>query len=94
MSLPKGLDESFSRDLALLQQEKRMPYITSIERIGMEKGLLEGIAISLEAKFGDAGLKLMPEIRAIEELDKLRQVLRATHTVTTLEELRRIWAHE
>jgi hypothetical protein len=92
MSLPKELNESLWQDVQKVQQEKRMPYITSVERIGMEKGLLEAIEISLEAKFGAPGLELMPEIRRIDELDKLREVLRATHTVKNLEELRRVWA--
>jgi len=39
-----------------------MPYITSVERVGMKKGLLKGIELGLEVKFGAEGLKLLPEI--------------------------------
>jgi hypothetical protein len=92
MDLPKNLDKKFWQEVHQYEEEKRMPYITSVERIGIEKGLLEGIQLALELKFGPEGLKLLPEIRELGELDVLRAVLQAIKTATTPDELRQIWS--
>jgi hypothetical protein len=68
-----------------------MPYITPAERLWMKKGLLEGIEFALELKFGAEGLKLMPELRKLGELDVLRAVLQAIKTATTPDEMRQVW---
>ena len=49
-----------------------MPYVTSIERLGRRKGMCQGIEALLRVRFGEEGLKLMPEIREIHEEEKLR----------------------
>jgi len=68
-----------------------MQFITTPERIGMEKGLLAGIEVSLEVKFGEEGLQLLPEIRELQDHELLRAVLEAIKTADTPDELRRIW---
>ncbi|MCZ7574879.1 MAG: hypothetical protein M5U01_40525 [Ardenticatenaceae bacterium] len=64
MQLPAGLEESFWRELRQFEEETQMPYITSVERLGMQKGLEQGrqeglraglragIEVGLELKFG------------------------------------------
>ncbi|NES01205.1 MAG: DUF4351 domain-containing protein [Symploca sp. SIO1B1] len=42
MKLPKGLEQAFLQEITEYEQEQNMPYITSAERIGMERGLQEG----------------------------------------------------
>jgi hypothetical protein len=68
-----------------------MPFITTPERLGLEEGLLEGIEALLDLKFAAEGLKLLPEIRELNDHEKFRAVLRAIKTATTPEELRRVW---
>ena len=54
-----------------------MPYITSVERIAIEKGRkeahklarLESIEDLLRVKFGEAGLALLPEIKALDDAE-------------------------
>jgi hypothetical protein len=70
------------------EKETQMPYITSVERIGMEKGLLKGIASCLKVKFGQEGLQLLPEIQALAEVDKLKAILNAIETASTLDDIR------
>jgi hypothetical protein len=71
-----------------------MPYITSVERIGREEGkregLIEGIASSLEIKFGAEGLQLLPAIETLTDVDKLKVILQAIKTATNLEDLRQL----
>jgi hypothetical protein len=92
MNLPEALEESFWQEVEQYQEEKHMPYITSVERIGMKKGLLKGIEVSLTVKFGAAGLELLPEIRQLEDHAKLEAVLEAIETAASPEELRQVWA--
>ena len=61
-------------------------------RQGIREGLLAGIELGLELKFGAEGLRLLPEIRRIEDVEVLRAIQEGLKTVQTLEELRRIYA--
>lgn len=96
IDLPKELDTKVWNEIRQYEKEKHMPFITTPERIGMERGLaqgrLEGIELALEVKFGVAGLRLMPEIRAITDEEKLKAVIQAMRTAATPEDLRRVWA--
>lgn len=74
-----------------------MPYLSSLERRGLERGraegraegLREGIALALEAKFGQPGRKLMPRIRQIGDVAELRGLVKAIKTAKTTEDVRR-----
>ncbi|TWI62257.1 hypothetical protein LZ24_03331, partial [Desulfobotulus alkaliphilus] len=43
ISLPKELEAQFLKEVYLLEEEKKMPYITSAERFGLEKGEEMGV---------------------------------------------------
>ncbi|MBC6422364.1 MAG: DUF4351 domain-containing protein [Hormoscilla sp. SP5CHS1] len=43
MQLPQELEKEFWQEVNQLQEEKQMQYITSVERIGIEKGLDRGL---------------------------------------------------
>jgi hypothetical protein len=58
---------------------------------GLHEGLLEGIELGLKLRFGADSLALMPEIRAIADVDLLRTIRKAIETVATPDELRRVW---
>ena len=75
-----------------------MPYITSMERIGIKKGLqqgiqqglqqgvqqdiqkggraglIEAIEMGLSIKFGAHGLKFLPEIKPVEDINRLEMI--------------------
>jgi hypothetical protein len=57
LQLPAELEIEFERALMALEEEEKMPYITSIERMGMERGLQQGevavLRTLLQRKFGD-----------------------------------------
>lgn len=59
---------------------------------GVREGLLSGIELGLELKFGDEGLRLLPEIRAVEDIDILRALQQALKTANTPAALRRLYA--
>ena len=62
------------------------------EKRGLRKGLLSGIALGLKLRFGEAGLQLLPEIRALEAVEQLDAIQAALETVGTLEELRQFYS--
>lgn len=108
MQLPEEVETQFWQELRQYEEAYQMPYITSVERIGrqegrqeglqegrqegLREGLLAGIALGLELKFGPAGSQLLPEIERLEDVTTLRRVHEGLKTVTTLDELRGLYA--
>jgi hypothetical protein len=72
-----------------------MRYITSIERRakeqGFRQGLLEGIELCLQLKFGNEGLEVFPEVSQIEDIEILKDVLDSIKRVPSLQELRLVY---
>lgn len=99
MKLPEELENSFWQEVTQYEEEKKMPYITSVERRGIEQGLqqgkiegfIEGIKMSLEIKFGSDGLTILPEISQIQDVEMLKTILCSIKTANTLEEIRQIY---
>ena len=109
MKLPAPLSNLAWKEIRDFEREKSMPFITGAERVGREEGLaagleqgrqeardalLFGIEGMLEVKFAAPGLKLLPEIRQIDDLDLLRMILQAVKQADSPEALRRIWAKD
>jgi hypothetical protein len=90
MELPPALNRLFWQEVDQIQEERRMPFVTSIQRVGRCEGLCEGIEAFLRVRFGDEGLQMMPAIRAIYEEETLRTILKALETAASLEEVRRL----
>jgi hypothetical protein len=104
MDLPEELSRQFLQEIHEYQEAKKMPYVTSIERIaradGRAEGLAEGLAegqrktlcenieLGLRHKFGAEGAQLMERVRAVEDTDLLRRLQEALWTVTSLDQFR------
>jgi len=48
LTLPAGLEARLRTELVQLERERQMPYVTSIERMGIEQGLQQGEVIVLK----------------------------------------------
>ena len=57
---------------------------------GRQEGLLEGIALVLEMKFGSAANKLLSKFQSINDVEKLRALARRLKAVKTLDEAKRL----
>lgn len=92
MVLPPQLAVAFHRDLEEIRKEKGMPYVTSIERLCEARGLRKGIEAILRVRFGDDGLRLMPEINEIHDEEQLAAILKALESAKSPDEVRPMWA--
>jgi hypothetical protein len=96
MDLPDDLEQQFRDHMFQFEEEKKMPYITWVERHGIEvgmkqgikKGLMEGIALALDVKFGAAGRKLLPTFRDVDDVKVLRALTRAIKKAKSVDEVR------
>jgi hypothetical protein len=95
ITLPKDLEASFRQELEQYEQERQMPYVTSLERMakqeGVREGLLSGIEVTLEIKFGSEGLTLVPEITQIDDVELLKKIQSGIRHANTIDEVRAIY---
>ena len=99
LRLPKEAEKIVWNEIVQIERESAMPYVTSAELIGMEKGMekgmeqgiLTGIAAMLEVRFGPAGVQVFPELQAIKNADRLNRILQGLKTVANLDEARGLW---
>ncbi|MBD2457310.1 cytosolic protein [Nostoc sp. FACHB-87] len=91
MTLPTQLESEFWQEYRDYEESKSMQYVTSVERFGIQKGLLKGIALGLKLKFGTSGQNLLPEIERIEDVTLLESILSAIETANSVDELRSLY---
>ena len=84
LRLTPELDDVFWKRLEKLEKENNMPYITSVERIGMEKGRREALVDILEARFGELPKTVLRRIAELSDLEKFRELSRLAATVEDL----------
>ena len=102
IKLPEDLIIRFHEEIKKYEEEKKMPYITTAERIGFKKGmqqgiqqgmrqgLLKAIEIGLKLKFGIEGLKLYSEIKKIEDLDLLETISEAIEAAKDVSDIKKL----
>ncbi|MEI1377531.1 Rpn family recombination-promoting nuclease/putative transposase [Nostoc sp. UHCC 0926] len=85
------IQEIMRWDMTVLRES---PWYQEILREGEARGELRGILssieINLELKFGDNGLQLMPQINQINDLERLKTILRNVVTANNIEELQQV----
>lgn len=96
LRLPADLEQETWRQIKAFEEEQQMAYITSAERFGIAEAVanahIEGIAVALELKFGDAGTALVPEIRQIDDSELLHAILMHIKTAATPDDVRALYA--
>ncbi|WP_228008307.1 hypothetical protein [Microcystis aeruginosa] len=84
MSLPAELEQEFQQELNQYEEEKRMPYITSVERMGMEKGMRESVIDALEIGFENVPSELVNKISQIKDTSLLKNLHRQAITLDSI----------
>jgi hypothetical protein len=71
-----------------------MPYVTSVEKIGIEKGMQQGMLLEaqdmlievLTERFGGVSGELSEQIKRIESRERLKEMLRQALRVKSFDE--------
>ena len=95
LTLPQELNESIREEIHRFEEERKMPYVTSIERLAREEGRQEGIEALrkgilelLKSKFPGAEAKYVRKVRAARDIERLQAILVAVGRAETLDEVR------
>jgi hypothetical protein len=99
LTLPKPKALEFRNELEKFEEGRKMPYVTSTERIAREEGMMRGIsrgqletareAVSdiLELRFGQLAAALQEKINSCGDLGRLKKVLRQAVLIGSPDEL-------
>jgi hypothetical protein len=99
LELPDELQRQLRSDVRAYEEENKMPYRTSDERMAREEGRQEGrqeglqsaIALAVKSKFGIVDAAFVRELQAISDPHKLEEILGAAlDRQTTIDQLRSI----
>jgi hypothetical protein len=96
MDLPPELQQDFRDEIAHWEEERHMPYVTSVDRLAIAEGmakerleeLQENIATLLESRFGTPGKRLTSRVRKINDLAQLRSIFQAIIKADSVAEAR------
>lgn len=95
MRLPEELENEISEEIRMIEEKTPMPYVTSMERLGIKKGraegITQGIAAILEIKFGPDGLPLSARAAQAREAETLQKLMERLKYVQSLQEAERVF---
>ena len=93
LNLPEELEEKYHEEIFKEEEVRDMPYITTAERIGMRKGMLEDaremVLEALEERFGVVSEDVKEVVRSQNDRDELRRWHRLAIRAGSLDEFRR-----
>jgi hypothetical protein len=72
--LPEGLGDSFWNDLKTYEEERKMTYVTSIEKIGFKRGEQEGRESGKQETQKEIALKMIGEQVPLETIARLTEL--------------------
>jgi hypothetical protein len=98
LALPKELERGFKEALTQYEEAQKMPYITSIERLGIEQGIQQGILQNaredvldiLETRFAGIPQSVVEAVNRIENPAILKILLKRAIIVGSLEEFEQV----
>jgi hypothetical protein len=88
-----ALDQEFWHELHQFEEEKHMPYVTSVERLGMQKGFEQGqlqtaremLLEAVATRFGEVPEDVTAAVQRLEAVEPMRALLRQALTCASLE---------
>jgi hypothetical protein len=97
MTLPKDMDSEFLQDIRRFEEENNMQYVTSIERLAREEGIIEkgreDVIDVLQIRFGELPNELVDKVNQVEDVTQLKMILNRAVTTNSLSEFQQAIAH-
>jgi len=94
MTLPPELQLNFKTKLNQYEEERKMPFLSTLEEMAIEKGIKEtrqqDILDLLEKRFGKLPETLIKTIKKIDDLTFLKQLVITTISVNSVAEFERL----
>ncbi|MEH2318990.1 MAG: hypothetical protein V7K24_18090 [Nostoc sp.] len=94
MVLPKELAFSFKTEVRSYEEGDRMRYVTSIERLAKEEGIVENARESviavIETRFGEVPTSIVEVINGIEEPSVLKTLLKRAIAIPSTAEFQQV----
>lgn len=90
MGLPKNLEQVFDNEIMSYEGAETMPYITSVERVGMLKTSREYLIQVLETRFGEVPSEFVETINNLYDNPVLKQLHQRSITINSLEEFQQL----
>jgi hypothetical protein len=94
MALSQPLYNTFEREIKRFEEETKMPYVTSIERLGIQKGMMtrgrEDVIAILEIRFDIVPSPLIEMINKIDDINQLKILHRQAVTIASLAEFQQL----
>jgi hypothetical protein len=88
MRLPEELEQQLWREIETIEEGKKMQYVTSVERMGIAKGLLQGeaemLSVMLRHRFGNLPEAITNRLKLASE-DQLKKWLINAISASTLD---------
>jgi hypothetical protein len=100
VNLPEAAEQEFKKEIQRFEEENRMPYVTSFERLARKEGISQGIAEGilqkgrevivevLDVRFGEVPSEVVEKINAIADPSLLKTLHREAIAIESLEQFR------
>jgi hypothetical protein len=90
VNLPKATEQQFLSEIQRFEEENQMPYITSVERLARQEGILqqrrEDVLEVLEVRFGEVPPQIVQKVNFIEDPATLKTLLREAIAIGAIEQ--------
>ena len=94
MTLPPDLDLNFKTELKQFEDEQKMRYVSSIERLGIAQTLQQSIVKIIRTRFQDAPSELVEQINKIYDHERLNQLLEQAITIGSVPDFQELLTQE
>jgi hypothetical protein len=90
VNLPKATEQQFLREIQRFEEENQMPYITSVERLARQEGIIqkgrEDVLEVLEVRFGEVPPQIVQKVNFIEDPATLKTLHREAIAIGAIEQ--------
>ncbi|MBD2629612.1 transposase [Trichormus variabilis] len=94
MALPTNLDLNFKTELKQFEDEQKMRYVSSIERLGIAEGIQQSIASIVEARFNYVPPELVEQLNQIYDNECLKRLLKQAMTTISISDFQQQLSQE